>query len=113
MATLASRAPRARVGRPRVTAGPTLGALGVVFGDIGTSHVLHEQVVIVTARSANVPRIHPEDRVTVDDLGYTDDDITHVTARFGFQEEPDIPDALRLATARGLECDIDLWQTPL
>jgi KUP system potassium uptake protein len=72
------------------------------------NHVLHEQVVIVTARSANVPRIHPEDRVTVDDLGYTDDDITHVTARFGFQEEPDIPDALRLATAKGLECDIDL-----
>jgi KUP system potassium uptake protein len=72
------------------------------------NHVLHQQVVIVTARSANVPRVNPEDRVTVDDLGYTDDDITHVTARFGFQEEPDIPDVLRLATAKGLECDIDL-----
>jgi KUP system potassium uptake protein len=72
------------------------------------NHVLHEQVVIVTARSANVPRVHPEDRIAIDDLGYTDDDITHVTARFGFQEEPDIPEALRLATEQGLECDIDL-----
>jgi KUP system potassium uptake protein len=69
------------------------------------NHGLHEQVLIVTARSANVPRVHPEDRVTVDDHGYTYDDITHVTARFGFQEEPDIPEALRLAAAKGLECD--------
>ncbi len=72
------------------------------------NHVLHDQVVIVTARSANVPRVRPEDRVTVDDLGYDDDSIAHVTARFGFQEQVDIPEALRLATKKGLECDIDL-----
>jgi KUP system potassium uptake protein len=72
------------------------------------NHVLHEQVVIVTARSVNVPRVHPEDRIAIDDLGYTDEDITHITARFGFQEEPDIPEALGLATEKGLECDIDL-----
>jgi KUP system potassium uptake protein len=29
-------------------------------------------------------------------------------ARFGFQEEVDIPEALRLATEKRLECDIDL-----
>jgi KUP system potassium uptake protein len=72
------------------------------------NHVLHERVVIVTARSVNIPRAHRQDRITVDDLGYTDDDITHVTARFGFQEEPNIPEALRLAGEKGLECDIDL-----
>lgn len=72
------------------------------------NHVLHERVVIVTARSINIPRAHPQDRITVDDLGYTDDDITHVTARFGFQEEPNIPEVLRLASEKGLECDIDL-----
>jgi KUP system potassium uptake protein len=72
------------------------------------NHVLHERVVIVTARSVNIPRAHTQDRITVDDLGYTDDDITHVTARFGFQEEPNIPEALRLASEKGLECDIDL-----
>jgi KUP system potassium uptake protein len=72
------------------------------------NHVLHEQVVIVTARSANVPRVAPEDRVTVDDLGYADDSIAHVTALFGFTEQVDIPEALRLAMTKGLECDIDL-----
>ena len=69
------------------------------------NHVLRELLVIVTARSANVPRVHPQDRITVDVLGYTDDDISHATARFGFQEDPDIPGALRLAGANGVECD--------
>jgi KUP system potassium uptake protein len=71
------------------------------------NHVLHEQVAIVTAPSAKVPRVHPQDRFTVDVLGYTDDDISHVMARFGFQEDPGIPGAPRLAGANGLECDID------
>ena len=33
----------------------------------------------------------PVDRVTVDDLGYDDDGIYHVTVRFGFSESPDVP----------------------
>ena len=45
--------------------------------------------------------------MTIDDLGFTDDNIAHVTARFGFLEQPDVPLALRLAAAKGLECDID------
>ena len=67
--------------------------------------MLRELLVIVTARSANVPRVHPRDRITVDVLGYTDADISHATARFGFQEDPDIPGALRLAGANDVECD--------
>jgi KUP system potassium uptake protein len=74
------------------------------------NHVLHERVVIVTVNSVNVPHVRRGERIAVDDLGYRDDDITHVTATFGFQDDPDIPDALRLARARGLECDIDMEQ---
>jgi len=69
--------------------------------------VLHERVVIISAESVNVPHVRRSERVTVDDLGYSDDSIAHVTARFGFQDHPDIPDALRLARAKGLECDLD------
>ena len=72
------------------------------------NHVLHERVVIVTVESEKVPRIKAADRVTVDDLGFDDDNIAHITARFGFQEEPKIPAALRLATEKGLECDLDV-----
>jgi KUP system potassium uptake protein len=71
------------------------------------NHVLHDRVVIISGQSVNVPHVPRRERVTIDDLGYTDDNITHVTARFGFQDEPNLPDALRLASAKGLECDID------
>jgi KUP system potassium uptake protein len=75
--------------------------------NVGHNHVLHEHVVIVSAQSANVPHVARRDRITLDDLGYTDDSITLVKARFGFLDKPDVPDALRLAKAKGLECDID------
>ena len=71
------------------------------------NHVLHERVVILTIQPEDVPRIPDADRVTVDDLGFDDDDITRVTARFGFQEQPNVPLALRLAVEKGLESDID------
>jgi len=69
------------------------------------NHVLHDRAVIITIESANVPHVTRKERVVVDPLGYTDDNIVHVTARFGFQDQPD---ALRLARAKGLECDIDV-----
>jgi KUP system potassium uptake protein len=36
------------------------------------------------------------ERVVIDDLGYTDDGIIHVTARYGYMETPDVPGALAL-----------------
>jgi KUP system potassium uptake protein len=72
------------------------------------NHVLHETVVIISAQSLGVPHLPRAERIRVDDLGYRDDGITHVTARFGFQDEPDLPDALRLALRHGLEGELDL-----
>jgi KUP system potassium uptake protein len=72
------------------------------------NYVLHESVVIVSARPVGVPHVPESERVSIDDLGYTDDGIAHVTARFGFQDEPDLPQTLRLAQAKGLECELDL-----
>ena len=68
--------------------------------------VLHESVVIVTVVTLNVPHVDEEERVTVDDLGYRDDGITHVTASFGFQDDLDVPRTLRLAAKR-LEREVD------
>jgi KUP system potassium uptake protein len=72
------------------------------------NHVLHQSVVIISVRSVGVPHVPPSERVTIDDLGYRDDGIAHVSARFGFQDEPNIPEALRLARDKGLERDVDL-----
>ena len=68
--------------------------------------VLHESVVIVAVRTLNVPHVEEDERVTIDDLGYQDDGITHVTARFGFQDDLDVPRTLRRAAKR-LEGDVD------
>jgi KUP system potassium uptake protein len=58
------------------------------------NHLLHERVVIVSATTVTVPFVPPRERVTVDELG---DGIVHVRAKFGFQDAPDLPGALRLA----------------
>ena len=42
------------------------------------------------------------------DLGYRDDGILHITARFGFQDETDVPEVVRMAARRDLECAIEL-----
>jgi KUP system potassium uptake protein len=72
------------------------------------NHVLHENVVIVSARPQNVPLIGADQRMQVDDLGYDDDGIFHLTLHYGFSETPDIPTALRQAREDGrLEVDLD------
>jgi KUP system potassium uptake protein len=76
--------------------------------NVETNHVLHERTVIVSVVPVDVPHIARHERVEVDDLGYRDDNILHVSARFGFQDDPDIPDVLRLAQAKGLECDLEV-----
>ncbi|MEU4673562.1 potassium transporter Kup [Amycolatopsis sp. NPDC023774] len=60
------------------------------------NHVRHEHVVIMSLETEPVPRIPDAERISVDDLGYADDGITHVTARFGYMETPDVPRTLRL-----------------
>jgi KUP system potassium uptake protein len=71
------------------------------------NRAVHESVVIVTVNTMKVPHIHARDRVTVDDLGYQDDGITHLTLRYGFQDNVNVPRALR-AAARHMEGEVDL-----
>ena len=59
------------------------------------NHVRHEHVVIMSIETEPVPRVPASQRLVVDDLGYADDGITHVTAKFGYLETPDVPGALR------------------
>ncbi|QXG75303.1 potassium transporter Kup [Modestobacter sp. L9-4] len=66
------------------------------------NHVLHETVIIVSMASANVPHVPPAERLTVDELGYVDDGIQHLSVRLGFADEPDLPAALRQAQAEDL-----------
>jgi KUP system potassium uptake protein len=72
------------------------------------TRVLPESVVIVSIETLKIPHHPPGDRCMIDDLGYGDDGISHVTARFGFQDLTDVPATLRLAAEEGLESEIDV-----
>ncbi|MCV7135881.1 potassium transporter Kup [Mycobacterium hodleri] len=72
------------------------------------SHVRHDHVVIMTIETEPVPRIPEDQRTDVDSLGYVQDGIVHVTARFGYMEPSDVPAALRLLTAEETEGTIDV-----
>ena len=71
------------------------------------NQVLHQHVVILAIESVPVPHVRDAERLTVDALGYEDDRITHVTARFGYMDQPDVPSLLPLIRDVGLESRID------
>lgn len=74
--------------------------------NVAFNHVLHEQVVIVSAVSMNVPHVAPQDRFSLDDLEDPYDNIWHVTLRFGFADEQNVPAGLALAAEQGLPIDL-------
>jgi KUP system potassium uptake protein len=72
------------------------------------NHVLHECVLIVSLVTERVPYVAEAERLEIDDLGYRDDGITHLTARLGFQDSPNVPRLMELARDEGLERAIDV-----
>ena len=65
----------------------------------GVEHnfALHESVVIISIETTKAPYVPESERLVVDNLGYEDDGISHLTARFGFQDTLDVPRLLALA----------------
>jgi KUP system potassium uptake protein len=72
------------------------------------NHVRHDHVVILSIETQPVPRVPDDERAVVDDLGYTDDGIIHVTARYGYMETPDVPGALALLDPARTEGRLEL-----
>jgi KUP system potassium uptake protein len=75
------------------------------------NRVLHEHVVILALQTVPVPRVPVGERLAIDDLGYTDDGITHATARFGYMDEQNVPEVIRLLAKAEIECPIELDDT--
>ncbi|MFF1900683.1 potassium transporter Kup [Streptomyces sp. NPDC058206] len=74
------------------------------------NHVRHDQVVILSIGTEPVPRVPADQRIVVDDLGYADDGIIHVTARFGYMETPDVPGTLAMLDPAETEGPLQLDQ---
>jgi len=60
--------------------------------------VLHERIILLTVKVADVPYWKQEERVWLTDLG---EGFHRVVLKFGFMEEADVPTALKLATGCG------------
>ncbi|MFJ9845624.1 potassium transporter Kup [Kitasatospora sp. NPDC101155] len=75
------------------------------------NHVRHDHVVILSIETEPVPRVPADLRTVVDDLGYAEDGIIHVTARFGYMETPDVPSTLATLDPAETEGRLRLDQT--
>jgi KUP system potassium uptake protein len=64
--------------------------------------VLHDHNLFVTVRQHEVPWVGFEDRVQMEPLGH---DCWAVTLNFGFKNDPDVPEALKLLEGRGVPLD--------
>jgi KUP system potassium uptake protein len=70
--------------------------------------VLHEHVVIVSAEPRNIPHVPVNDQVTMDHLGSSFDGVVHITMRYGFFDQPNIPEALARHSGQLPEFDVDV-----
>lgn len=71
---------------------------------IAHNQVLHEQVLLLTVITEDVPRVSAQDRLRVKTLG---EGFHRIHLHYGFMQSPDIPVALRLADELGLSIDLD------
>jgi KUP system potassium uptake protein len=65
--------------------------------------VLHEQVILLTVNSEEIPQVPKEERIELRELGkgfYT------VIAHYGFMQVPGVPDVLENLRDKGLELDL-------
>ncbi|MDO8186930.1 potassium transporter Kup [Conexibacter sp. JD483] len=58
---------------------------------------IHETIVIVSVETTTTPHVPQAERVSFDHLGDEQDDFSHITLRFGFQDRPDVPRTLMRA----------------
>jgi KUP system potassium uptake protein len=65
--------------------------------------VLHEENVILTLVTDEMPRVSADERVTMDYISKT---FARITIRYGFMENPNVPKALALAKKLGWRFDV-------
>jgi KUP system potassium uptake protein len=76
--------------------------------NVDFNQVLHTSVVIVSVVTRPVPHVSRAERVVIDELGYEDDGILHVTVTYGFQDDQNVPGALRQVAKTDVEVEIDV-----
>ena len=60
------------------------------------NEILHEHVLILSVETMPAPHVPVEERLKIDDLGFKQDRIVHVTACFGYMDQTNVPELLPL-----------------
>ena len=66
--------------------------------NVNCNRVLHEHVLFVAVTTTETPYVLDEDRVAITPIS---DGLARAEVRYGFMEQPNVPEALAAATARG------------
>jgi KUP system potassium uptake protein len=80
------------------------GAPSGLLHNIKHNEVLHARNILVTIQTAEIPYVAEADRIEVIDLGNT---FYRVFIRYGFMEQPNLPEALEGCDQKGLEIDLN------
>jgi len=67
------------------------------------NEILHEYVLILSIETMPAPHVPTEKRLEIDDLGYKDDRIIHITARFGYMDQTNVPGLMPLIRDTAIE----------
>jgi KUP system potassium uptake protein len=67
------------------------------------NEILHQQVIILAIETMPAPHVPEAERLKIDDLGFKNDGITHVTARFGYMDHVRVPSLLPLIRKADVE----------
>ena len=82
----------------------SIGVPAILRHHLDRNQVLHEQLVLLTLRTDNRPRVPPAERVAVEKL---DEGFFRVVMSYGYMQTPHIPAALRACAPLGLVIDLD------
>lgn len=76
----------------------------ILLHHLAHHHVLQEQLILLTVRTADGPRVPASDRIVIDALS---EDCYRVSLIYGYLQTPNIPAALRLCERLGLLIDLE------
>ena len=77
--------------------------------EVEHTNTLPQRVVIVSVDTVSIPHVETFDRCAVEVIGHGLFKVVHLTARFGYHDKLNIPEALALARKQGLlERNLDL-----
>jgi KUP system potassium uptake protein len=75
----------------------------VMLHHIKHNKVLHERIVLLRVVTEEIPQVQAEERLSVKSLPHG---FWQVRARYGFMEQPNVPEILRRCAARGLSIEL-------